>query len=162
MRISILSPFHGRLIERRTALYGAHVSRAASAVAAVGAVALAASAAAAPRVVLGSTKSFQPYEKGWGTARPAIVNNGGDPSGEAWNLRWSGWGAAIASAQGSTYVMTKLGWQKGKVEFRASRIARCTRLGPLAYTRLQVRVAPVHGAFSRWQLWNGRPNLCHY
>jgi len=45
------------------------------------------------RLVLGSRTSFEPYGKGWGTAQPVAVDNGGDPSGKAWGVRWTRSGA---------------------------------------------------------------------
>lgn len=128
------------------------------------ALAAAAIAGTGTSVVLGSRTSFQPGGKGWGTAQPFAVDDGGDPSGKAWGLRWVGWGRGTASAAGFTYLAptSSRGWRKGRLQLRASRIERCAAAGPRAYTRLQVRVAELHGgAFSAWRLWNGRPNLCH-
>ena len=115
-------------------------------------------------LVLGSRTSFLPLGRGWGTPQPAALDNGGDPSGKAWQLRWVGWGRGVASGSGLTYVLGigQAGYHIGRVEFRASRIGRCYTDGPRAYTRLEVRVAGLHaGDFTAWQLWNGRPNLCH-
>jgi hypothetical protein len=115
-------------------------------------------------VVLGSKTSFLPNGKGWGTPHPVALDNGGDPSGKAWSLRWTGWGRNMTSATGFTYYIpvAASGYRKGRLEFRATRLGRCSASGPRAYTRLQVRVAPLHGGmFGAWSLWNGRPNLCH-
>jgi len=114
-------------------------------------------------VVLGGKTSFGPYGRGWGTAHPGSVDNGGDPSGKAWDLRWTHWGGGTASATGFTFLdpTRSRPWRKGRIEFRASRIGRCVSSGPRAYTRLQARVAELHGGgFGSWFLWNGRPNLC--
>jgi hypothetical protein len=45
-------------------------------------------------VVLGKRNLTGRYGIGWGTAHPPVIYNGGVPSGKAWNLRWSKWGAA--------------------------------------------------------------------
>jgi hypothetical protein len=49
--------------------------------------------------------AWAPYQQGYGTVQPSVVDNGGDPTGLVSNVRWSGWGAAQATATGvSTYV----------------------------------------------------------
>lgn len=123
------------------------------------------------RVVLGSKTSFGPYNKygpygkGWGTQRPALLDNDGDPSGHAWNIRSTGWGTAVARGSGLTYVLGAAygtGFREVRLQLRASRIGRCYANGPVAYTRLQGRVAGLrHGKFGVWWLWNARPNVCH-
>jgi hypothetical protein len=115
-------------------------------------------------VVLGSRTSFGPHGRGWGTAHPRSLDNDGDPSGRAWKIRWPTWGSAVSRGSGLTYYLPEKmgsGYQTGRVQFRASRIGHCSANGPLAYTRLEVRLASLRGdSFSAWQLWNGRPNLC--
>jgi hypothetical protein len=130
----------------------------------VPAASTAANSVASKTVVLGSKTSFEPYGRGWGLRHPVSVDNGGDPSGKAWDLRWTHWGKSTTSAAGLTYLgpSKSRDWRKGRLQFRASRLGRCGPSGPRAYTRLQVRVAELHGgAFGAWQLWNGRLNLCH-
>ena len=135
---------------------------------AVAALALATGGATATvppvKVVLGSQTSVEPHGSGWGTPHPAAVGNGGDPSGNAWGLRWTHWGSRTTTATGFTYLepTLKQGWRKGRLQFRALRIGHCSANGPRAYTRLEVRVAELHGgSFSTWHLWNERTNLCH-
>jgi len=114
--------------------------------------------------VLGSKMSFTPHGTGWGTAAPPSLDNGGDPSGRAWSISWQDWGAVATTGDGLTYLAptSRHGWVKGRVELRAEHIGRCAPSGPRAYTRLEVRVAPLNtGRFSAWVLWNQRPNLCH-
>jgi hypothetical protein len=115
-------------------------------------------------VVLGSKTSFGPYGKGWGTSRPVLLDNDGDPSGHAWKIHWTGWGTAVARGSGLTYALgTKYGggYRIDRLELRASRIGRCNPSGPVAYTRLEARIAPLrNGRFSAWQPWNERPNVC--
>jgi hypothetical protein len=119
------------------------------------------------RVILGSRISFPsklPYDTGWGTSHPVAIDNGGDPTGRAWSLRWRSWGSATATAAGFTYLepTTTRNWRKGRVQLRATRIGHCSSAGPRAYTRLYVRVAELRsGSWSAWFLWNLRPNLCH-
>jgi hypothetical protein len=116
------------------------------------------------QVVLGSTTSFVPYGVGWGTSKPDRLDNGGDPTGRVWNLRWKHWGATTALGDGLTFLSptSKHGWVTGRAELRASHIARCSPTGPAAYTRLEVRVALLKaGVYTAWSLWNDRPNLCH-
>ena len=147
--------------------YGATVSRIVSLLAILALTVSAATAAGMVRsgpVVLGSKTSFGSYGKGWGTPRPALLDNDGDPSGHAWNIRWTGWGTAVASGSGLTYALgTKYGsgYTIYRLQLRASRIGHCTTNGPVAYTRLEVRIAPLKRSnFSAWQLWNLRPNVC--
>jgi hypothetical protein len=122
-------------------------------------------AATTTRVVLGARNSFGLYGRGWGAPRPELLDNDGDPSGHAWNIHWTGWGTAVARGSGFTYFLGPLrgsGYRVGRIELRATRVARCSANGPPAYTRLEARVAALkHGSFGRWQLWNARPNLCH-
>ncbi len=96
---------------------------------------------------------------------PALLDNNGDPSGHAWHIRWTAWGTPLARGSGLTYILgqtTGSGYRTGRLELRASHVRRCLTNGPRAYTRLEVRVAPLkHGSFSVWQLWNSRPNVCH-
>jgi hypothetical protein len=117
------------------------------------------------KVVLGK-KNLLRYGIGWGTPRPPLIFNGGDPSGRAWNLRWSGWGAGFAVGRGLTWILSPHGGyykKPGVVEFRAYRLARCSRAGPRAYTRLQVRAAlRPGGPLSRWFAWGGWRSICHW
>lgn len=126
---------------------------------------MAATSAGQPPVVLGSRNSFGPHGRGWGAAHPTLLDNDGDPSGHAWSIHWSSWGATVARGSGLTYVLGPrrgTGYRVGRLQLRATRIGRCSATGPPAYTRLEARVAELkHGSFGAWQLWNGRPNLCH-
>jgi len=132
---------------------------------ATGVTAVAEASMRATPIVLGTRAGFPPGAKGWGTAHPSLIDNDGDPSGHAWHIRWTGWGTTLAKGVGLTYVLGQAygsGYRTGRLELRASRIGHCLTAGPRAYTRLEVRVAPLkHGSFSAWQLWNGRPNVCH-
>ncbi len=101
--------------------------------------------------------------RGWGTAHPRLIFNGGDPSGKVWNIRWRHWGAPVATGQGLTWVARPEGSyyaKPGAIEMRGFLIKKCGPPGSRAYTRLRVRVASTGGQFSRWYLWGGRHNLC--
>jgi hypothetical protein len=101
---------------------------------------------------------------GWGTAQPAVIFNGGDPSGRAYALRWTGWGNATAYAYGLNPIFKPQGGyyrEPGRIELRAYRIARCVPGGPTAYTRLEARVAGRPGGpLGKWFAWGGWKTLC--
>jgi hypothetical protein len=101
--------------------------------------------------------------RGWGTAHPRLIFNGGDPSGKAWNIRWQHWGAPVATGRGLTWVARPKGSyyaKPGTIEMRGFLIKKCGRRGSRGYSRVRVRVASTGGHFSRWYLWGGRHNLC--
>jgi hypothetical protein len=114
-------------------------------------------------VVLGKQHLLR-YGVGWGTVRPRLILNGGDPGGKAWRLTWRNWGAASAYALGQAWIPSPKGnyYRKpGVIELRASRISRCTRHGPGAYTTLQAREAVrPGGTLSRWFAWGGWTSIC--
>ena len=144
------------------------VSRSFSASALVLAVTLLSTAAPAgaiggATIVLGKMHLL-PHGTGWGTADPSAIFNGGDPSGQAWNLRWSGWGSAVAQAHGLTSIFRPQGGyyaKPGAIELRASEIGHCSPDGPPAYTHLEARVAVRPGGpLSRWFVWGGWRSTC--
>ncbi|HLX33305.1 MAG TPA: hypothetical protein VKR79_11145 [Gaiellaceae bacterium] len=102
---------------------------------------------------------------GWGKARPPVIFNGGDPSGRAWKIRWSGWGSKSAIGYGLTSIFQPGGGYYGKpaeIELHAFALGRCVRGGPRAYTRLQIRVPPKPGGkLGRWRNWSGAATICH-
>jgi hypothetical protein len=74
----------------------------ASAAALVGpAIAGAPSASADPQPTLG--RAWAPSVRGYGTLRPARVYNGGDPTGDIWDITWSTWGGERATGAGTSY-----------------------------------------------------------
>ena len=109
-----------------------------------------------PSIVLGAKHRLL-YGVGWGTAHPRRIFNGGDPSGEAFDLTWRSWGNSTTTARGLTWVFTPHGGYYRKplpIELRAFKIGRCTAGGPLAYTRLDARVVVrPGGAFGHWFPW---------
>lgn len=115
--------------------------------------------------VLGS-KAFpgSPDAIGFGTAHPTHVFNGGDPSGEAIHLHWTGWGKARTVAHGKTFVSRPKGGfykHKGRLEFRASDLGHCSANGPLAYRHLHARVAAPGKSYGHWSRWSEANNICH-
>ena len=120
-------------------------------------------AAAGNDVVLGKQHLLM-YGRGWGTPHPRLVDNGGVPSGRAFDLRWSNWGAPVARARGSTWIYKPHGGyyrKPGALEFRAYRLGHCVAGGPTAYTRLQARVAVKPGGrLTRWFAWAGWRSIC--
>ena len=59
------------------------------------------SAAADPQPTLG--RAWSPSVRGYGTVQPVRVFNGGDPTGDIWDITWSSWGGAQATGRGLSY-----------------------------------------------------------
>lgn len=50
-------------------------------------------------------RAWGPYQRGYGHAEPAVVFNGGDPTGLVTGIKWSSWGGPTARGVGtSDYV----------------------------------------------------------
>lgn len=132
------------------------------------AVALSASRAIAGSAtpVLGQWKLTGTYAVGWGTAHPVVIYNGGVPSGKAWDLHWTDWGAEAATAYGVTWLYRPNGGyfaKPGTIELRAYRLGKCKPGGPPAYTRLSVRVAiRPGGSLGHWYAWGGWHTTCRF
>jgi hypothetical protein len=47
-------------------------------------------------------RAWAPEQQGYGSAGPATIDNGGDPTGLVSGVHWSSWGAAQAIATGTT------------------------------------------------------------
>jgi hypothetical protein len=91
--------------------------------------------AAAAQPILGT--SWTSYQQGYGTVRPAVIFNGGDPTGAVQNVTWSSWGGPTATGSGisdhvgpgqnvasgtlatATVVAFHLGICKGKLMYQA-------------------------------------------
>jgi hypothetical protein len=116
-------------------------------------------------IVLGN-KNLVNGGKGWGAAHPARIFNGGDPSGQAWNLRWRNWGAARTDAVGLAYISRpNSGYYAtpGAIEFQAYRVGHCKAGGPLAYTRLRARVVSRPGGpLGQWFAWSPSGSICSW
>jgi len=55
---------------------------------------------APPVPVLGQSRGAT---EGYGSARPATISNGGDPTGVVTNVSWQSWGGAQATGTGTAY-----------------------------------------------------------
>jgi hypothetical protein len=119
---------------------------------------------ASSAVVLGSPKFTGPYGKGWGTAAPTTIFNGGDPSGLVTRIHWSGWGGAAAVGHGLNAIFKPKGGYYAKlanIQLIAYDLGRCTPGGPLAYRGLIVRVpAKPGGRYGSWLYWSGDRSIC--
>ena len=120
-------------------------------------------ATASAPVVLGA-KAFAPVGKGFGTAKPKEIFNGGDPSGLVQNITWRNWGSSTATGTGKTSIFKPTGGYYPHLvaaELRASNLGHCTAHGPLAYRRLEVREpSRPGGPLGRWLLWNDQRSIC--
>lgn len=114
-------------------------------------------------VVLGK-KQVRPNALGFGTTHPRLIFNGGGRSGRAWHLSWRQWGTVATYARGLTWIVRPRGGyyrNPGSIELRASRIGRCSRPRPLAYTFLQARTAlRPGGRLGHWLAWGGWKSTC--
>ncbi len=133
------------------------------AVSSVDAMSRASMARASGSIVLGSTSYYAPQSRGWGTVKPRMIFNGGDPSGLVSGIRWQHWGQTSAIGWGVTAIFKPAGGYYSKLvraELRATDIGRCTAAGPLAYRRLSIRVpARPGGPLRPWSPW-GNGTVC--
>ena len=58
-------------------------------------------ASADPQPTLGGV--WNPSVRGYGTVQPARVFNGGDPTGDIWDITWTSWGGEQAVGTGTSY-----------------------------------------------------------
>lgn len=125
---------------------------------------LTAPAAIASGVVLGSPAFAKPYGEGWGTARPAKLYNGGDPSGLVKEIQWTSWGGRTAIGYGLGWIFKPNGGYYERpvlVELRAQSLGHCGSQS--AYTQLAIRVPPKpEGPLGPWHLWSEAKSLCHF
>lgn len=123
---------------------------------------LAGTAAAAANPVLGAKSFAAPYGKGFGTAEPTEIFNGGDPSGSVTHIKWSGWGNPTAIGHGLNPIFKPHGGyyrKPARIELRATELATCGKQA--AYTKLEARV-PKHpgGKLGKWFSWSGAKTIC--
>ena len=123
---------------------------------------LATTAGAAANPVIGAKAFAAPYGKGFGTAEPSEIFNGGDPSGSVTHIKWSGWGNPTAIGYGLNPIFKPHGGYYSKpaqIELRATNLGKSGNQA--AYTRLEVRV-PKHpgGKLGKWFSWSGAKTLC--
>jgi hypothetical protein len=114
--------------------------------------------------VLGSHNAVPDGGTGWGSYRPHLIFNGGDPSGRAFDISWSRWGSPTVYGRGLNYIFKPKGGYYPKpvrIELRATDLGRCAPGGPSAYTHLEARV-PVRpgGPLGSWFPWGSWPNIC--
>jgi hypothetical protein len=124
--------------------------------------AFAATAGAAASPVLGAKAFAAPYGKGFGTAEPSEIFNGGDPSGSVTHIKWSGWDNPSAIGYGLNPIFKPRGGyyrKPARIELRAADLGKCGKRA--AYTRLEVRV-PKHpgGKLGKWFSWSGAKTIC--
>jgi hypothetical protein len=103
--------------------------------------------------------------KGFGTAAPREIFNGGDPSGLVEKIRWSHWGQRTATGWGETSIFKPHGGyypQLVRSELRATRLGRCSTTGRRGYTHLEERVpSRPGGPLGKWFAWSGEKSICH-
>lgn len=111
---------------------------------------------------LGSRVFYAPHAKGFGTAHPSTISNGGDPSGVVTKIAWKAWGGQTAIGYGLNSIFKPNGGyypRPVRIELRAQHLGRCA--GQLVYRQLDVRLpAKPGGPLGKWFLWSGAKNLC--
>jgi hypothetical protein len=118
-------------------------------------------------VVLGSKNFILWGGIGFGTAHPAKLVVGSDPSVIIRGIHWHGWGRVNASGLG-LYDVPHFGaggsyYRKPfRAELRVSGIGRCSASGPRTYMKLKVRVALQPGQSPAWYEADGSHGLCSY
>jgi hypothetical protein len=125
------------------------------------------STAAAARMVpvLGS-KHYEPgpYDRGFGTAHPKRVFNGGDPSGLITHITWKHWGSTRADGWGKNAIFKPGGGYYRKlvrIQLRAKDLGHCSPHSHLAYQRLRYREPRRPGGpLGKWHSWSGRSRIC--
>jgi hypothetical protein len=124
--------------------------------------ALAAPAGAAATPVLGAKAFAAPYGKGFGTAEPQEIFNGGDPSGSVRDIKWTGWGNPSAIGYGLNPIFKPHGGyyrKPARIELRATGLGKCGNQA--AYTKLEVRIPKVPGGkLGKWMSWSGAYTIC--
>jgi hypothetical protein len=152
----------GRYSERRRALTALLVVLAAASV-----LLTTASAASAGgshhKVVLGS-KRFAPNGKGFGTAHPRTIYNGGDLSGLVRKIHWHHWDSKKALATGRNHIFKPHGGyypHPVRIRLTASGLGHCPGSRHRAYRKLHVRVPKKPGGqLGPWRKWAGSKTIC--
>jgi hypothetical protein len=118
-------------------------------------------------VVLGSKNFIVWGGIGFGTAHPAALVVGGDPSVMVTRIRWHDWGrprawgvglyAAPHYGRGGSYYRKRF-----RALLRVSGIGTCRPHGPRTYMALKVRVALQPGQRPSWYEADGSHGLCSY
>ncbi len=111
---------------------------------------------------LGSSSFAAPDGKGWGTARPVKIFNGGDPSGLVREIQWTSWAGSTAIGYGLGNIFMPHGgyYPPVLVELRAQALGHCG--SQRAYTELAIRApSKPEGPLGTWTLWSESKSLCH-
>lgn len=112
--------------------------------------------------MLGSSAFAKPYGEGWGTARPAKLYNGGDPSGLVKEIPWTR-GGRTAIGYGLGWIFKPGGGYYSRpvlVELRAQALGHCG--SQPAYTQLAIRTpSKPEAPLGSWHLWSEAKSLCH-
>jgi hypothetical protein len=113
-------------------------------------------------VVLGGKVYPGPYGKGFGTAHPHLIYNGGDASGSIEKVRWSSWGGPVAHGRGRHPIFRpKGGYFRHPVValLKATDLGECE--GHRAYLRLLIREPRRPGGpLGPWRSWAGPQTIC--
>lgn len=133
---------------------------------AIAALCLLGVASPAGALVLGSPSYVPSYGAGWGTSMPALISNGGVPSGVIDQIAWTGWGEPVATGVGRTSIYRPQGGYYGarpKVPLRAGDVGTCPGQTEAAYRTLEFRVPPWPGGpLGPWLKWSGSLDICDY
>jgi len=131
---------------------------------ATGGVMASSAAGGAGSVILGSAEFAKPDGAGWGSAQPARIYNGGDPSGLVTEIHWTSWGGSTAIGYGLNSIFKAGGGYYSRpviVELRAQSLGHCG--GRPAYTQLAVRgPSKPEGQLGSWHLWSEAKSLCRF
>jgi hypothetical protein len=114
---------------------------------------------ASPGAVPTLGRKWAPFQAGYGEVKPSKINNGGDPTGLVWRVRWTGWGQQRATARGIGYFLWPgLGVADGTSAARAVVIAydlgSCR--SQLAYRKIEWFFPKCGGVF----IPEGFTNIC--
>jgi hypothetical protein len=120
-------------------------------------------ATAGAKLVIGSKEFQAPIGRGWGTAEPKRLYNGGVPSGDIDHIHWESWGGPTAIGWGRGWIYQPRGGyydRSVRVKLRALDIGNCA--GQRAYRHLSVRrPSRPGGKLGPWHSWTYRDeNLC--
>ena len=118
-------------------------------------------------VVLGAKNFVTWGGMGFGTAHPAKLVVGSDPSVLVTRIRWHGWGRQRATGVGR-YAAPRYGhggsyYRKTlRADLRVSGIGTCHPNGPRTYMALKVKVALQPNQRPGWYEVDGSHGLCSY
>ncbi len=115
---------------------------------------------------LPGSKDYAPTGRGFGSAHPKQIHNGGVASGWVHNIRWQRWGKKVAFGVGLGHQYKPSGgyYRKHvKVRLHARRLGYCGNSNWPAYTKLKVRIEKKPGGpFTRWFSWSGTSTICEW